>query len=70
MAGDNRETKISELKELIAYEEFEIGEIEAGKVKHQTKKGDGPWEDTTTRILNTHRRTKEMLERSLKLISG
>jgi len=70
MDKDDRQSKAAELAERIAYQEFEIGEVEAGRVKHQTRKGDGPWEDTTDRMLDHHRRTKEMLEGLLKLVSG
>ncbi len=67
MGRFSQEARTAELKRQIAQHDFGIGEIEAGKVRHQTRKGDGPWEDTTENVLNYHRQTKELLEGLLRL---
>ncbi|MGZ2381748.1 hypothetical protein [Rhizobium brockwellii] len=57
-----------QVDEWIRFHEAEIEAIEAGRLKHQTKQGNEPWQDTTDQVLNHHRRSKEMHERHRKLL--
>ncbi|MBY3617697.1 hypothetical protein HJA81_31360 [Rhizobium bangladeshense] len=57
-----------QIDEWISFHEAEIEAIEAGRLKQQTKTGDEPWRDTTDRILDHHKRSKEMHERYRKLL--